>query len=78
MPPRPRQRGAQGQVCQVANDNGGGQVVVSGNKAAVERAFEIAKAKGAKRAMMLQRLRAVPLRADAAGRRRHGGGAGEE
>ncbi len=44
---------AQGQVCQAANDNGGGQVVVSGNKAAVERACEIAKAKGAKRAMML-------------------------
>jgi [acyl-carrier-protein] S-malonyltransferase len=45
---------AQGQVCQVANDNGGGQVVVSGNTAAVERAVEIAKGKGAKRAMMLQ------------------------
>jgi len=44
---------AQGQVCQAANDNGGGQVVVSGDKAAVERAVEIAKAKGAKRAMML-------------------------
>jgi [acyl-carrier-protein] S-malonyltransferase len=44
---------AQGQVCQVANDNGGGQVVVSGDKAAVERAVEIAKAKGAKRAMLL-------------------------
>lgn len=45
--------GAQGQVCQAANDNGGGQVVISGNKAAVERACEIAKARGAKRAMML-------------------------
>ena len=45
---------AQGEVCQVANDNGGGQCVVSGNKAAVERAVEIAKAKGARRAMMLQ------------------------
>ena len=45
---------AQGEVCQAANDNGGGQVVVSGNKSAVERAVEIAKAKGAKRAMMLQ------------------------
>jgi [acyl-carrier-protein] S-malonyltransferase len=41
------------QVCQAANDNGGGQVVVSGDKAAVERAVEIAKAKGAKRAMLL-------------------------
>ncbi|MCW5689142.1 MAG: ACP S-malonyltransferase [Pseudolabrys sp.] len=45
---------AQGQVCQAANDNGGGQVVVSGDKAAVERAIEIAKGKGAKRAMLLQ------------------------
>jgi [acyl-carrier-protein] S-malonyltransferase len=45
---------AQGQVCQTANDNGGGQVVVSGDKAAVERAVEIAKGKGAKRAMLLQ------------------------
>jgi [acyl-carrier-protein] S-malonyltransferase len=44
---------AQGQVCQAANDNGGGQVVLSGDKAAVERATEIAKAKGAKRALML-------------------------
>jgi [acyl-carrier-protein] S-malonyltransferase len=44
---------AQGEICQAANDNGGGQVVVSGNKAAVERAVEIARAKGAKRATML-------------------------
>lgn len=44
---------AQGQVCQAANDNGGGQVVVSGDKAAVERAVELAKSRGAKRAMML-------------------------
>jgi [acyl-carrier-protein] S-malonyltransferase len=44
---------AQGQVCQAANDNGGGQVVVSGDKPAVERAVELAKARGAKRAMML-------------------------
>jgi [acyl-carrier-protein] S-malonyltransferase len=44
---------AQGQVCQAANDNGGGQVVVSGDKAAVERAVEIGKAAGAKRAMLL-------------------------
>ncbi|HMN50624.1 MAG TPA: ACP S-malonyltransferase [Xanthobacteraceae bacterium] len=43
---------AQGEVCDVANDNGGGQVVVSGNKAAVERAAEIAKGKSV-RAMML-------------------------
>jgi [acyl-carrier-protein] S-malonyltransferase len=45
---------AQGEVCDVANDNGGGQVVLSGHKAAVERAVEIAKSKGARRAMMLQ------------------------
>jgi [acyl-carrier-protein] S-malonyltransferase len=45
---------AQGEICQAANDNGGGQVVVSGNKSAVERAVEIAKGKGARRAMMLQ------------------------
>jgi [acyl-carrier-protein] S-malonyltransferase len=44
---------AQGEVCQAANDNGGGQVVVSGTKAAIERAVEIAKGKGARRAMML-------------------------
>ncbi len=44
---------AQGEVCQAANDNGGGQVVVSGNKTAVERAVEIAKTRGAKRAMLL-------------------------
>jgi [acyl-carrier-protein] S-malonyltransferase len=44
---------AEGQVCEAANDNGGGQVVVSGDKAAVERAIEIARNKGAKRAMLL-------------------------
>ncbi len=44
---------AQGDVCQAANDNGAGQVVVSGSKSAVERAVEIAKTKGAKRAMLL-------------------------
>lgn len=44
---------AQGDVCQAANDNADGQVVVSGAKAAVERAVEIAKGRGAKRAMLL-------------------------
>jgi [acyl-carrier-protein] S-malonyltransferase len=44
---------ADGAVCAAANDNGGGQVVVSGNKAAVERAVEIARLRGAKRAVML-------------------------
>jgi [acyl-carrier-protein] S-malonyltransferase len=40
-------------VCVIANDNAPGQIVISGTKAAVERAGEIAKAKGAKRAMAL-------------------------
>lgn len=44
---------AQGEVCQAANDNAPGQVVVSGHLAAVERAVEIAKARGARRAVML-------------------------
>lgn len=43
----------QGEVCDIANDNGGGQVVLSGAKAAVDRAIEIAKAKGIRRAMLL-------------------------
>lgn len=43
----------QGDVCDVANDNAPGQVVVSGATAAVERAVEIAKGKGAKRALLL-------------------------
>ena len=41
------------EVCQVANDNAPGQVVVSGARAAVERAIDIAKKKGAKRAILL-------------------------
>lgn len=47
------EEGAQGDICQAANDNSDGQVVISGHKAAVGRAAEIAKAKGAKRAVML-------------------------
>lgn len=42
-----------GGVCAVANDNGGGQVVISGDKAAVEGAIEIAKEHGAKRGILL-------------------------
>ena len=42
-----------GAICQVANDNGGGQVVVSGTIAAVERAMELARLAGAKRALLL-------------------------
>jgi [acyl-carrier-protein] S-malonyltransferase len=44
---------AEGQICQAANDNGGGQVVLSGDRPAVERAVEIAKARGVRRATML-------------------------
>ncbi|WP_309664212.1 ACP S-malonyltransferase [Tabrizicola sp.] len=44
---------AQGEICQAANDNDPGQVVVSGHRAAVERALEIAKARGAKRVILL-------------------------
>jgi [acyl-carrier-protein] S-malonyltransferase len=40
-------------VCQIANDNGGGQLVISGSKAAVEKAAVLATEKGAKRAIML-------------------------
>ena len=47
------QEAAQGEVCLAANDNDPSQVVVSGHKAAVERALIIAKEKGAKRAMLL-------------------------
>jgi [acyl-carrier-protein] S-malonyltransferase len=44
---------ADGQACQIANDNGGGQLVISGSKPAVERAAALAIEKGAKRAIML-------------------------
>ncbi len=44
---------AQGEVCQIANDNSVGQIVISGSKAAIDRAIEIAKTKGAKRAIAL-------------------------
>ena len=44
---------AQGEVCQAANDNGGGQVVISGARAAVERAMALAKGRGVKRAVPL-------------------------
>jgi [acyl-carrier-protein] S-malonyltransferase len=45
---------AQGEVCQPANINSPEQIVISGNKQAVERAAELAKERGAKRAVMLQ------------------------
>ena len=44
---------ADGGVCEVANDNGGGQVVVSGKKSAVEKAIQFARDKGFRRAMLL-------------------------
>lgn len=44
---------SQGEVCQAANDNDPGQVVVSGHQAAVERAIDLAKEAGAKRAVLL-------------------------
>ncbi len=44
---------AEGEVCDVANDNGGGQVVLSGVAAAVDRAMAIAKGRGVKRAVLL-------------------------
>jgi [acyl-carrier-protein] S-malonyltransferase len=45
--------GAQGEVLEAVNFNSPGQVVIAGNRAAVERGMELAKAKGAKRAIML-------------------------
>ncbi|HXS42276.1 MAG TPA: ACP S-malonyltransferase [Stellaceae bacterium] len=44
---------AQGEVCDAANDNGPGQVVLSGHKSAVERAVEIAAERGSRRSIML-------------------------
>lgn len=44
---------AEGQVCEAANDNGGGQVVLSGAKAAIERAIVLAGERGVRRAMLL-------------------------
>lgn len=60
---------SQGEVCAVANDNAAGQVVISGAKAAIDRAIEIAKAKGIKRAMLLEVSAPFhcPLMAPAAG-----------
>jgi len=46
-------KAANGGVCQIANDNGGGQLVISGTKAAVEEAARLASERGAKRAIML-------------------------
>ena len=51
--PVPDRETGERQVVEPANDNGGGQVVISGHRAAVERAVEIAKARGLRRAMLL-------------------------
>jgi [acyl-carrier-protein] S-malonyltransferase len=48
-----KEAAAQGGICVIANDNAPGQVVISGSAATVARAGELAKAKGAKRAMPL-------------------------
>jgi [acyl-carrier-protein] S-malonyltransferase len=52
--PVPESETGEKQIIEPANDNGGGQVVVSGHRGAVERAIEIAKAKGIRRAMLLR------------------------
>jgi len=44
---------AQGEICAIANDNDPSQIVISGHRGAIERAIEIAKEKGAKRAILL-------------------------
>jgi [acyl-carrier-protein] S-malonyltransferase len=63
------EQAAAGEICAVANDNAAGQVVISGAKAAVDRALEIAKEKGAKRSVLLQVSAPFhcPLMASAAG-----------
>ncbi|EAZ53384.1 malonyl-CoA-[acyl-carrier-protein] transacylase [Pseudomonas aeruginosa C3719] len=60
---------AQGEVVSAVNFNAPGQVVIAGAAAAVERAIEACKARGAKRAVALPSQRAVALRTDASGRR---------
>ena len=67
---------AQDEVCEVANDNDPTQVVISGHREAIERAIALAKEHGIKRGNAAAGVRPVPLFADAACRRPHGGGAG--
>ena len=64
---------AQGEVCTVANDNDPTQVVISGHKGAIDRAIEIAKDMGAKRAIALPVRRNSFTAPDAAGSRGDGG-----
>ena len=63
---------AEGQVCQVANDNDPTQVVLSGHREAIERAVAMAKEFEIRRGMTPAGLRAVPLRADGTRRRSDG------
>ncbi len=65
--PTPRRKA---RCATVANDNDPSQVVISGHKGAIDRAIEMAKEMGAKRAVAAAGLGAVPLPADAAGGRR--------
>ena len=51
--PVPESEARETEVVEAANDNGGGQIVISGHRGAVERAVEIAKAQGVRRAMLL-------------------------
>jgi len=44
---------ANGEICQVANDNAPGQVVISGSKTAIDRAVELARERGARRSVLL-------------------------
>ena len=75
---RSPERGArgEGEVCTVANDNDPSQVVISGHDGAIERAIALAKEHGRQARGAAAGVRAVPLPADAARRRRDGGGAG--
>ena len=61
-------------VCAAANDNGGEQVVLSGDKAAVERAVEISQDARCEAGHAATGLRTLPLRPDATGRGRDGRG----
>ena len=63
------------EICEIANDNGGGQIVISGHKAAVERAMAAAKEKGAKRAIPLPVSASIPFQPDGAGGRGDASGA---
>ena len=76
--PVPETEPGQREVIEPANDNGGGQIVVSGHRGAVERAVEIAASQGRAPRDAAAGLRAVPLRADGTRRRRDGRGAGDD